>query len=563
MTDCVLPNTGVDFLPLALGLTALGLGLLVAGILLWRQRRRGLLLLILPLALVVSLGVAPAQPASAVDCPPGTIPAVEFTPGAAGIGDDYYPLDGNGGYDVQDYDLQLAYDPESRVLSGTAVITAVATQNLSRFNLDFDTRDTDLSDAIVVSDVVVNNSPATWTLETTQISIETGQPQLPDSVDGDATPPRTELVVTPAAGIPTGSTITTEVAYSGIPIPLDDVFGPGGVLPTGDGAVIIGEPRVAATWFPSNDHPLDKATFTIEMTVPEGTESIANGRLESETTSGGVTTRVWVMDEPMATYLATATTGEYDETVTTAPDGITYYNAIDPDLFSVEADGGGAFVGDVATDVFDSEPEVIAFLEDFFGPYPFSEAGGIAVGEIAPGEDLPYALENQTRPIYPAWAFPADADPATVVHELAHQWYGDSVTLSRWGDMWLNEGFATYAEWLWAEDDGGLTAQQQFDAYYINPPGNNAAFWAATPGEPGPAGLFDTPVYYRSAMALQALRMEVGDPTFFAIIEGWATENAGGNVTTQQFVDYASSVADQDLSGLFDAWLFTPEQPAL
>ncbi len=563
MSHCVLPNTGVDLLPMILVGVALGVALLIAGGVLWRRGRRGLVLLVLPLALVVSLGVSPVDSASAADCPAGTIPAVEFTPGAAGIGDDYFPLDGNGGYDVQDYDLTLAYDPETRVLSGTAVVTAVATQNLSSFNLDFDTRDTDLSDALVISDIVVNNSPATWELETTQISDETGQPQLPDSEDGNATPPRTELVVTPAAGIPVGSTITTAVAYSGVPIAINDVFGPGGVLPTGDGAVVIGEPRVAATWFPSNDHPLDKATFTIAMTVPEGIESIANGRLESESTSGGLTTRVWVMDEPMATYLATATTGEYEETVTAGPDGITYYNAIDPDLFSVEADGGGAFVGDVATDVFDSEPEVIAFLADLFGPYPFSQAGGIAVGEIAPGEDLPYALENQTRPIYPAWAFPADADPATVVHELAHQWYGDSVALSRWGDIWLNEGFATYAEWLWAEDHGGLTAQQQFDAYYVNPPGPNADFWAATPGEPGPAGLFDTPVYYRSAMALQALRSEVGDSTFFAIIEGWATENAGGNVTTQQFVDYASSVAGLDLSGLFDAWLFTPAQPTL
>ena len=562
MSDCVLPNTGIDYLPAVLALSALGLAMLVAGALLWRSRRRGALLLFLPLALVVAIGVAPAPAATAADCPPGTIPAVEFTPGAAGIGDDYFPIDGNGGYDVENYDLDLAYLPETGVLSGTATITAVATQNLSSFNLDFDTRDVDLSDAIVISEIVVNSSPATWTLETTQISDQTGQPQLPESTDGDATPPRTELVITPAAGIPTGSTIVTEVTYSGVPIEIDDVFGPGGVLATDDGAVVIGEPRVAATWFPSNDHPLDKATFTIAMTVPEGTEAIANGRLESETTTGGSTTRTWVMDEPMATYLATATTGEYTETVTPGPDGITYYNAIDPDLFSVVADGGGAFVGDVATNIFNSEPDVIAFLEDFFGPYPFSEAGGIAVGEVAPGEDLPYALENQTRPIYPAWAFPADADPSTVVHELAHQWYGDSVTLSRWGDMWLNEGFATYAEWLWAEDNGGLTVQQQFDAYYINPPGNNADFWAATPGEPGPAGLFDTPVYYRGAMTLQALRMEVGDPTFFEIIEGWATDNAGGNVTTQQFVDYASLVSGEDLSALFDAWLFTPVQPA-
>lgn len=588
-TTCVLAATGFDAAPILIPIALLAIGGGTAWLLFTRGKRRTAIFALIPLllmALVMTTASTPTASFAAEPCPAGSTPSpapspaptttpVDYQPGAAGIGDPYYPLDGNGSYDVQHYALDLAYDPVTNVLSGTATITATATQNLSTFNLDFDIVENDGTEAIDISAITVNGVAADWSLATTPVSLDTAQPDPTlDPADG-AAPPRTELTVIPAAGLDIGTTITTTVAYSGVPIKIADIFGPAGVFDSPTGAVIVGQPRVAATWFPSNDHPSDKATFSTRMTVPEGIQVIGNGRLASQTTSGGKATWDWEMDKPMATYLATATMGDYDITSTTDADGITYYDAIDPTLFTREADGGGATVGDVAASVFATEPEVISFLSNSFGPYPFTEAGGIAIGYIDPtapdprDRDLPYALENQTRPIYPAWAFPADADASVVVHELAHQWYGDSVAMAKWSDIWLNEGFATYAEWLWSEGQGGPTTQQQFLATYADPvpypttPEADEEFWQTQVADPGPAGIFDSPVYYRGAMTLQALRNAVGDDAFFAIIKGWAADNAGGNGSTEQFIAYAEQVSGQDLGDLFTAWLYTPSKPAL
>ncbi|SKA82838.1 LPXTG-motif cell wall anchor domain-containing protein [Agreia bicolorata] len=582
MTTCVLAATGFDSGPLLLVIAVVLLAAGSAAWLLLGRRKRGAgaavfaAVPLLVLALIASGGVS-ATPASAAEpCPPGmsapvtTTPTttgpvtpIDFEPGAAGIGDSYFPLDGNGGYDVQHYDLDLAYAPDTDVISGTTTVTAVATQNLSAFNLDFDTRDVNGDDAITISSITVDGEAATWSLASTQISKSTGQPQVEGSGDDNATPPRTELTVVPPAGIPLGATITTAVTYSGVPIVVDDAFGPAGMFPTPTGAVVVGQPRVAATWFPSNDHPSDKATFSTRMTVPTGLKVIGNGRLAGQSTTGGFDTFDWEMEKPMATYLATATVGDFDVEPTTV-DGITYVDAIDQTLFDRDVDGApGVKVGDIASQIFATEPEVIDFLSTYFGPYPFSEAGGIAIGYIdeGSGTDLPYALENQTRPIYPAWAFPADVDASVVVHELAHQWYGDNLSMNRWSDIWLNEGFATYAEWLWEEHQGGKTTQQSFDSKYSR--SSNSPFWQTIVADPGAAGIFDDAVYSRGAMTLQALRVEVGDDAFFAILKGWATENAGTSVSTAQFVDYAESVSGKDLTDFFNTWIYTAGKPAL
>ena len=447
------------------------------------------------------------------------------TPGAPGIGDPYYPLDGNGGYDVTRYDLDLRYDPATDVLAGTASVEARATQSLSRFDLDLQ--------GMQVDSVLVDRRPATW------------------SRDGG------ELVITPSRPLPEGHRFTTVVTYSGVPATLQDAFGSSGFFHTDDGAVVAGQPDGADTWFPSNDHPLDAASLDISITVPAGLEAVSNGELRSQRTKDGWTTWRWEAREPMATYLTTLAIGEFDLRAWKA-DGVRYWDAIDPDLFAPTGDGSPS-TGDVARASLDRQPEVLDFLAEWFGPYPFKAAGGI-VDDVP---ELAFALETQTRPVY-ASSFFSDAvqGDLVVVHELAHQWTGDLVRLERWQDIWLNEGFATYAEWLWSEREGQAGVQEQFDQLAAIPADD--PFWTIAPGDPGAAidELFSAAVYYRGAMTLHALRQAVGDDAMRRIVRTWVSSRAGEAVTTADFVALAEKVSKQDLDPLFQTWLYTPGKPA-
>lgn len=215
-------------------------------------------------------------------------------------------------------------------------------------------------------------------------------------------------------------------------------------------------------------------------------------------------------------------------------------------------------LGERAQASLDRQPEMIDFLEGYFGEYPFRDAGGIV-------DDLPelqFALENQTRPIYAKGFFYGQplAD-LVVIHELAHQWYGNSLTVADWRQIWLNEGFATYMEWLWSEEEGLDTAQQFFDERAAIPADD--PFWGVTIGDPGADKLFDGAVYERGAMTVHALRQAVGDDDFFTILRDWAQENEGDNVTLEEFMAFAEDVSGEELTALFDMWLFTPEKPSV
>lgn len=366
------------------------------------------------------------------------------TPGAEGVDDPYFPRAGNGGYDVTHYALTLAYTPgtsgTSDDLTGTATITARATHNLSAFDLDLK--------GMKVNSLTVEGKTASWT--------RTGQ----------------ELKVRPPSTLPKGKTFRTTVRYSGTPETITDPDGSEeGWLRTADGALALGEPTGSMAWFPGNDHPSDKATYDITITVPKGLQAVSNGELRTETTTGGgrTTTYTWRTAQPMATYLATVAIGRYDITRTTTKNGVPVYVAVDPE----EAAASRKVLAKI--------PEVMEWEEYNFGPYPFTSTGAI----VDRRGDAGYALETQTRPF-----FPGAPDTGTLVHELAHQWYGDSVTPKTWRDMWLNEGFATYAEWLWNEDHDGDTAQQTFDALYggiyYDDPSDSEAIWAFPRPAPPP-----------------------------------------------------------------------------
>lgn len=445
----------------------------------------------------------------------------EFLPGAAGAGDPYFPLDGNGGYDVRRYHLELKYDPATDLLEGRATISAKATQNLSSFNLDLV--------GLTVHSVAVNKREAFFIR------------------DGG------ELTITPESGLRKNRIFTVVVDYSGIPESLEGA----GFIHTDDGTLVAGEPHSAASWFPVNDHPTDKASYSFEITVPEGLEAVANGILKRQRTEDGWTTWSWKAEEPMASYLTTATIGEFDLRAYREK-GVRYWDAVDPDL-SVP-------FGSLIDAAFSLQPEIIEFFEGHLGNYPFRAGGGI-VDDFA---GLGFALENQTRPIYAMeWfsEYPDDAE-GVFVHEIAHQWFGNSLSVARWKDIWLNEGFAKYAEWLWREEKHGVPAQQTFDLYYFNIPSEDVnsgwyGFWQGVVGDPGPAEIFGLHVYYRGAMTLHQLRLAVGDPAFFKILKRWTQKRKGDNVTTDEFIALAEEISGQELDDLFETWLFALGRPEL
>ncbi|HET6531989.1 MAG TPA: M1 family metallopeptidase [Actinoplanes sp.] len=461
-------------------------------------------------AVALVLGGCTGDDDGASATPAGSGAPPSFAPGADGAGDPYFPTYGNGGYDVAGYDLKLRYDPAAGQLSGTATITARATQDLSRFNLD--------------------------------LANLTAQRVTVDGTAARAEAQGNELVVTPAAGIVAQKSFTAVVDYAGQPGPIrNQVLGQGGWLRTDDGGFALGQPESASTWFPVNDHPSDKATFRLAMTVPDGVEALSNGVPGERTRADGWTTWTWIEAAPMASYLATVVIGQYRVTSTTH-NGKPMVTAI-PE--SLPADGPAA-------QSIARTGEVADFLGTRFGPYPFEAYGGIVLDDNRVG----YALETQTRPVYGNVFFSQGPNLTVVAHELAHQWFGDSVTLERWQDIWLNEGFATYAEWLWQEHQGVATTDQIFERTF------SAFDWSTPPGEPGPDGLFGSAVYIRGGMTVHALRKTIGDDAFWTLIRSWTSDNRNGNSTTTEFVEAAEKVAGgKDLDPFFSDWLFGTTQP--
>jgi aminopeptidase N len=459
------------------------------------------------LALLSMLACAPSNGAMA---PSASAKQVSGDIGAPGIGDPDFPKDGNGGYDVSHYDLRIGYTPSSKHLDGVATIKAETTQRLARFNLDLS--------GYEVAEVSVDGEKAVFS--------RTGE----------------ELSVLPATPLGKGATFTVKVSYSGTPKPVKDSsnLGTYGFIPTDDGAFVACEPNGAKTWFPANDHPADKASFDIAITVPQGLTALSNGeQVGKPTTSGGKTTFRWRERQPMVTYLATATLGKFEVRKGRTPGGIPNFAAVDT-----------KFRGSLNS-LYTVSGEVTDYWSKIFGRYPFSSTGGM-IDDFTAG----YALENQTKPLYGGF----NPDQSIIAHELAHQWFGDSLSIKRWKDLWLNEGFATYAEWLWAEHKGTNTADKLFESFHARPATD--PIWKYPPGRAKPRDLFNESVYTRGGMTLHALRKAIGDETFFKLLKTWTSEHKYGSVTTDQFIKLAEKLSGKDLKSLFDAWLFKPTKPA-
>ncbi|MGI8330638.1 M1 family metallopeptidase [Actinomadura scrupuli] len=472
-------------------------------------------------------GTSPTASPPTVSAAPQTPANLDVSESSAG--DLYTPGDGNGGYDVQHYGLKLTVNPadQARALDGTAQITARATRDLSRFDLDLT--------GLTIGSVSVDGAPARYERQ------------------------NSELVVTPAKPLVKDATFTVSVAYSGTPQPVNDpLLGRYGWIRTPDGVFVACQPSGAHTWFPANDHPSDKATFDFEITAPKELTVIANGEpvgglptgtgRPAATESPTITTAAlrrdmatshWQVKDPMATYLATIDIGNFLVKSGRTSGGVPIIVAVDPSIGTVNVE-----------DVYAKTAEITDAWTKLFGPYPFGSTGA-----IVDNADVAFALETQSRPVFSGFG----AQPEIIAHELAHEWFGDSVSVTKWQDIWLNEGFATYAEWTWGERSGGATVQRRYDDRYrlVNDPR-----WQKPPGDPGRKDMFDQfAVYDRAAMTLHALRKRVGDDKFWSILRTWAKEHRHANGTTPEFIATAERVSGANLDALFQAWLYGKTRP--
>lgn len=448
-----------------------------------------------------------------VTTPPPGQPHDEGGIGAAGLGDPIYPHLGNGGYDVTHYDISLAVDVAGNTITGTTTLRARATQPLRAFNLDFL--------GLNIDSIQVNDGPARFRRA------------------------GSELTLTPATQLANQQPFSVTVAYHGQPTPIADdpavprSYGPVGWLRLSPGVFVISEPGGAMTWYPVNNHPSDKATYSFTITVAKPYMAAANGLLLAEIDHGPSRTYRWAENRPMASYLATLAIADFEVVTDEGPDGLPIRHYLPPDA-------PRPVVAALA-----ETPAMLRFFTDMLGPYPF-EAYGLAVID---DERVQIGLEAQTLTLLPTHRV-----ASAQLHELAHQWFGNSVTPATWQDTWLNEGFATYSEWLWVEHTQGQAAFEALvRAQYLRMA--QAKMWA--PAQPPANQLFGPPIYTRGAWSLHALRLRIGDEAFFALLRAWVTRYQYGNASTPDFIALAEEISGQSLADFFQTWLYAQAVPPL
>jgi len=442
--------------------------------------------------------------------------------GADGLGDPYFPQAGNGGYDALHYTLELDVDVATNWLAGVVTMRAKALENLRTFNLDF----------------------AGFEISSVQLN---GRSVLYKRTDH-------ELIIRPPLGLTEGEEFEVRIAYEGEPgatvteaIPIRI-----GWTNYGEGVYVASEPIGSPYWYPVNDHPLDKATYSFRITLDDPLVAAANGLLQETISNGdGTTTYVWKSMYPIASYLVTVAIDDFEMVTETGPEGLPIRNFFPKD------------VTDMARVDFGGTADMIAFFSEVFGPYPF-EAYGVVVADTRLG----FALETQTLSLFSRDSISGQAlDEETVAHELAHQWFGNSVSLAEWPDIWLNDALATYASWLWCEHSEGEEAlrgviYQVYD--YVAHQGSTVGL--LPPGNPPRSDLFNYGVYLRGGLTLHALRERVGDEIFFKIMRVYYDRFAYGNATTEDFIAVAEEVSGQELGAFFDAWLYdelVPDIPSM
>jgi aminopeptidase N len=436
----------------------------------------------------------------------GALLALGFRAGPAVA--DSYPR--QTALDVLHYDIALELRDESGVLTATTGVRFEALRDgVDRLRLDFE--------GLTVDAVSSGGRPRPFRHENGRLEVELDRPLLRGEIGA------------------------IEVRYHGEP--------EGGLLVGKNGhgrRVAFAEnwPDHAHRWFPCVDHPYDKATAAFAVTAPDRFEVVAPGRLvETRSLLDGRRLTRWSQSVPIPTYCMVVGVAEF----AVAPAGMVA--GVPLSLWAYPQDAAAA------ARKFARSALALQFLIDTVGPYPFEKLAQVQSTTRIGG------MENASAIFYAEGAF--QKEPITespVPHEIAHQWFGDSVTPSTWPDIWLNEGFATYVQWLWTDHSGGQSVDDRFhDAFSIPA---TSRFWCTGPAAlPGPAEMFSSPVYLRGAMTLYALRAEIGDPLFLKVLHKWAAANRHGNVSTADFEALAEHVTGYDLSATFTSWLVTPRKP--
>jgi aminopeptidase N len=445
--------------------------------------------------------------------------------GSDEIGDDFYPGIGNGGYDVQHYDLDLEVDLSRGSINAVAQIGIIATQDLSAFNLDFNG----------------------FTIESVRI----------DGVEVDYRRAQAELTLIPNELIESEQTFEVTIAYQGIPPNSQNPTFAEGWVQYRRGIYVASEPAGARNWYPVNDHPLDKATYTIKITVPEPYVAASNGLLvDTQDHENDTRSYVWENFEPTASYLVTVQIAEFEMQSYYTEDGLLIRN-----FFPVD-------IAEDAEITFSQTDEMIAYFETVFGPYPFEVYGAVVVNT-----SLSFALETQTlsmfgRDIVVEQSGRRTGNQGIIAHELTHQWFGNSISPATWRDIWLNEGFATYGELLWVEHTLGVSDRDEMISNWyasLNTPDFIQSPIAAPGLPPGNEiyNLFNASVYLRGALTLHALRLNVGDAAFFRILRTYAARYAYGNATTEDFIQVAQEISGMNLQSFFQGWLYEKKLPPI
>jgi aminopeptidase N len=426
--------------------------------------------------------------------------------------DEYLPKNGNPGYQVSSYDLDLEYKVSINRLSGSATITAMTLDALQNLTLD-------LSNALTVSKVSVNGKRAA------HFSCRGGK-----------------LRIQLASKLATGAALSIVVRYGGSPRPLRSLWGDVGFEELADGVLVAGQPNGAASWFPCNDHPSAKAAFRIQISTESRYRAVANGELVSRRVRASQTVWTYEQPEPTSTYLITLQIGIYKlAPLTRTPVPI---QAALPERLRRN------FGHDFAR-----QPEMMELFVELFGPYPLANGYTIVVTD----DPLEIPLEAQGISIFGAnHCDGSRASERLIAHELAHQWFGNSVTARQWRDIWLHEGFACYAEWLWSEHSGGPSADELARRYHEQLRGKPQDLLLA---DPGPRDMFDDRVYKRGALTLHALRGRLVDENFFALLKDWTNRHRHGTVVTDDFTGLAANYSDEPLRPLWDVWLYSTQVP--